>query len=48
MVPGLRIICFGAMVTSARSENHENDWPSGFPKVKSKSEQSKMKQNDPT
>ena len=32
-VPKPNIIVFGVMVTSARSENHENDGFSAFPKM---------------
>ena len=41
-------LAFGVMVTSTRSENHEHDGLSGSPKMKSKSFQSKMKQNNST
>ena len=36
------------MVTSARSENHEDEGWSGFPKTNPKSDYSKMKQNSST
>ena len=38
----------GVMVTSARSENHENERLSGLPKMKTKSYQSKTEQNRST
>ena len=38
-------LVWGVMLTSARSENNENDWFSSFPKMNPKSYKTRMKQN---
>ena len=45
MSPEFKIIGLGSHGHVQKSENHEHEGLSGFPKVKSKSYQSKMKQN---
>ena len=47
MSPKSNIIDFGNHGHVPKSENHGNDGFEGFPKVKPKSYESKMKQNNP-
>ena len=44
--PKLNTLCFGNHGHVQKSDNHEHDDFSGFPKVKSKSHLSEMKQNN--
>ena len=44
----LKYLVSGVMVTSARSENHENEWFSAFPEMHPKKYESQLKQDNST